>query len=98
MLYLVLEVAIDEVGLANDRDRRGEGQEQQRKGEHLVGQTTWSPRQRMTPFEKAGSAVGYRQKNDIAFFWKPLWVVWRVVGFRETRLKTPSIARQLYLF
>ena len=49
MLYLVLEVAIDEVGLANDRDRRGEGQEQQGKGEHLVGQTTWSPRQRMTP-------------------------------------------------
>ena len=79
MLYLVLEVAIDEVGLANDRDCRGERQEQESKGEHLVDQTTWSPRQRMTPFEKAGRAVG--SQNDIAFFWKPLSVVGRVVGF-----------------
>ena len=96
-------MAIDEVGLANDRDRRGEGQEQQSKGEHLVGQTTWSPRQRMTPFEKAGSAVGYRQKNDIAFFFGNRYRWFGVLralggGFRETRLKTPSIARQLNLF
>ena len=102
MLYLVLEVAIDEVGLADDRDCRGEGQEQQSKGEHLVDQTTWSPRQRMTPFEKAGRAVGSHQKNDIAFFGNRYgWfgVLWALGGgFRETRLKTPSIAIQLYLF
>ena len=102
MLYLVLEIAIDEVGLANDRDCTGERQEQQSKSEHNVDQTTWSPRQRMTPFEKAGRAVGSRQENDIAFFGNRYgWfgVLWALGGgFRETRLKTPSIATQLYLF
>ena len=96
-------MAIDEVRRAKDRDRRGEGDEQQSKGEHLVGQTTWSPRRRMTPFEKAGRFVGYPQKNDIAFFFGNrygwLGVLWALGGsFRETRLKTPSIARQLNLF
>ena len=76
-------MAIDEVGLANDRDRRGEGQEQQSKGEHLVDQTTWSPRRRMTPFEKAGRAVGYRQKNDIAFFLETVIGGWACCGLWE---------------
>ena len=56
-MYLVLEVAVDEVGPANNRDSRSQGK-QQNKSQHADSQ---SPPQKVTPLWKPSAlAIGFK--------------------------------------